>query len=93
MPRSLRALRTSLMRSCFGKACANLDLISRQHSEKSGSPGGNVHTAWGSESSTILLILRDRISAPLGRHETIPVIPVGNLSGPCFQIKEIFLVG
>ena len=39
-------LRTSLIRSCFGNACANRDLINRQRSEKSASPGGNVHTAW-----------------------------------------------
>jgi len=41
VPRSLRATRTALSRSCFGSARANRLLISRQRVEKSQSPGGS----------------------------------------------------
>jgi hypothetical protein len=40
MPRSLRAWRTALSRSCFGNALANRILIRRQRVEKSESSGG-----------------------------------------------------
>jgi hypothetical protein len=45
-PNLPRALRTSVMRSCFGNVRANRDLICRQSSEKSASSGGSVRTAW-----------------------------------------------
>jgi len=39
MPRSLRALRTALRRSCFGNDFAKAALMRRQRMEKSASPG------------------------------------------------------